>query len=80
MNCDQVQAEVSTTLDEGGELSPKAARHLSDCADCSAFRIGSIELANRGGRITDRRAKQRLLNREIQRDISRESNAPDVVY
>jgi hypothetical protein len=47
MICDRVQAELSDTLDEGGALSSRAARHLSGCPDCEAFRAESLGLAER---------------------------------
>jgi hypothetical protein len=50
MTCDRVQAELSASLDEGGALSPRAARHLSGCEDCEAFRTQTIDLSERYAR------------------------------
>jgi len=47
VSCEQVQAEISRTLDEGRALPPRAIRHLSGCADCEAFRSESAEFAQR---------------------------------
>ncbi|HVE42911.1 MAG TPA: hypothetical protein VNM14_23725 [Planctomycetota bacterium] len=47
MSCELVQAEISRTLDEGGALLPRAARHLLECPDCEEFRVGAIRLTER---------------------------------
>ncbi|MBV8878472.1 MAG: hypothetical protein JO332_00775 [Planctomycetaceae bacterium] len=46
MTCDELQAEFSRALDEGGSLAPYE-RHVAACSECSDFADAALELASR---------------------------------